>query len=336
MRPHRGHCGVLCHPPSPPQTTSHIPNPLHLLLTFKTHLPLVYMASSSHTHAGAKFRLVYSDTHSKLRILGGVDDMFTNFLFFFLSFYCSLASFVNDFFVCLSPPRQGHLSMVVQLMKYGADPSLIDGEGCSCVHLAAQFGHTSIVAYLIAKGQVGHVVTGVLDKVYLSVGRNNIRMYKTALFTTTNLLIWHKRCSAFVWSRGIFLKKCGGNCWKNTSGGCFIISCVIWVLSATWEQVCVLITLYFVPVLSSRGSHITSLPLPYLSYLISSSSFSLYLSSTTGCGHDGSERHDSPDVGGLQDTQVCIFKLLQIKDSDAWKTRHWDVSKIFIHPGQVI
>uniref|UniRef100_A0A8C9DFI2 Zinc finger DHHC-type palmitoyltransferase 17 n=1 Tax=Prolemur simus TaxID=1328070 RepID=A0A8C9DFI2_PROSS len=43
--------------------------------------------------------------------------------------------------------------MVVQLMKYGADPSLIDGEGCSCIHLAAQFGHTSIVAYLIAKGQ---------------------------------------------------------------------------------------------------------------------------------------------------------------------------------------
>lgn len=49
--------------------------------------------------------------------------------------------------------------MVVQLMKYGADPSLIDGEGCSCVHLAAQFGHTSIVAYLIAKGQVGHTNT---------------------------------------------------------------------------------------------------------------------------------------------------------------------------------
>jgi len=44
--------------------------------------------------------------------------------------------------------------MVVQLIKYGADPSLIDGEGCSCGHLAAQFGHTSIVAYLIAKGQV--------------------------------------------------------------------------------------------------------------------------------------------------------------------------------------
>ncbi|KAL5007397.1 hypothetical protein ScPMuIL_016203 [Solemya velum] len=49
--------------------------------------------------------------------------------------------------------RQGHLTTVVQLMSYGADPSLRDGEGCSCIHLGAQFGHTSIVAYLIAKGQ---------------------------------------------------------------------------------------------------------------------------------------------------------------------------------------
>ena len=49
--------------------------------------------------------------------------------------------------------RQGHLSMIVMLMSYGADPSLRDGEGCSCLHLVAQFGHTAIVAYLIAKGQ---------------------------------------------------------------------------------------------------------------------------------------------------------------------------------------
>uniref|UniRef100_T1IZZ0 Palmitoyltransferase n=1 Tax=Strigamia maritima TaxID=126957 RepID=T1IZZ0_STRMM len=49
--------------------------------------------------------------------------------------------------------RQGHLSMVVLLMQYGADPSLRDGEGCSCIHLAAQFGHTAVVAYFIAKGQ---------------------------------------------------------------------------------------------------------------------------------------------------------------------------------------
>lgn len=64
---------------------------------------------------------------------------------------------VSEVLICvfiISVPRQGHLSMVVQLMKFGADPSLIDGEGCSCIHLAAQFGHTSIVAYLIAKGQV--------------------------------------------------------------------------------------------------------------------------------------------------------------------------------------
>ena len=27
-----------------------------------------------------------------------------------------------------------------------------DGEGCSCIHLAAQFGHTAIVAYLVARG----------------------------------------------------------------------------------------------------------------------------------------------------------------------------------------
>ena len=43
--------------------------------------------------------------------------------------------------------------MVVLLIQYGSDPSVRDGEGCSAIHLAAQFGHTSIVAYLIAKGQ---------------------------------------------------------------------------------------------------------------------------------------------------------------------------------------
>ena len=54
--------------------------------------------------------------------------------------------------------RQGHLSMVVTLMSYGADPTLIDGEGCGCIHLACQFGHTAIVAYLIAKGQDVNVI----------------------------------------------------------------------------------------------------------------------------------------------------------------------------------
>lgn len=48
--------------------------------------------------------------------------------------------------------RQGHLSMMVTLMRHGGDPSILDGEGCNCLHLAAQFGHTAIVAYLVAKG----------------------------------------------------------------------------------------------------------------------------------------------------------------------------------------
>ncbi|CAB1346233.1 unnamed protein product [Coregonus sp. 'balchen'] len=42
--------------------------------------------------------------------------------------------------------RQGHLSMVVQLLKYGSDPSLIDGEGCSCdVDMMDQNGMTPLM-----------------------------------------------------------------------------------------------------------------------------------------------------------------------------------------------
>lgn len=47
--------------------------------------------------------------------------------------------------------RQGHLATVVLLMNAGADPMIRDAEGCSCIHLAAQFGHTAVVAYLIAR-----------------------------------------------------------------------------------------------------------------------------------------------------------------------------------------
>ncbi|KAF1403400.1 Palmitoyltransferase ZDHHC13, partial [Spheniscus magellanicus] len=49
--------------------------------------------------------------------------------------------------------RQGHLPVVMLLLKCGADPSLIDGEGFSSIHLAVLFQHTPIVAYLISKGQ---------------------------------------------------------------------------------------------------------------------------------------------------------------------------------------
>ncbi|XP_066504332.1 putative palmitoyltransferase ZDHHC13 [Hoplias malabaricus] len=49
--------------------------------------------------------------------------------------------------------RQGHLQMVIQLMRYGADPSLADGEGYRGLHLAILFQHMPIAAYLMAKGQ---------------------------------------------------------------------------------------------------------------------------------------------------------------------------------------
>ncbi|KAK9885661.1 hypothetical protein WA026_012424 [Henosepilachna vigintioctopunctata] len=48
--------------------------------------------------------------------------------------------------------RQGHLEAIVILMNSGADPTLRDAEGCSCIHLASQFGHTALVAYFIARG----------------------------------------------------------------------------------------------------------------------------------------------------------------------------------------
>ncbi|KAM3876650.1 putative palmitoyltransferase ZDHHC13 [Diretmus argenteus] len=49
--------------------------------------------------------------------------------------------------------RQGHLSMVIQLLRHGADPALADGEGYRGLHLAILFQHMAIAAYLMAKGQ---------------------------------------------------------------------------------------------------------------------------------------------------------------------------------------
>ncbi|XP_066894206.1 palmitoyltransferase ZDHHC13 isoform X2 [Kogia breviceps] len=49
--------------------------------------------------------------------------------------------------------RQGHLPMVILLLQYGADPTLIDGEGFSSIHLAVLFQHMPVIAYLISKGQ---------------------------------------------------------------------------------------------------------------------------------------------------------------------------------------
>ncbi|KAI4830544.1 hypothetical protein KUCAC02_002168 [Chaenocephalus aceratus] len=49
--------------------------------------------------------------------------------------------------------RQGHLPMVIQLIRYGADSSIADGEGYSALHLSILFQHMGIAAYLMAKGQ---------------------------------------------------------------------------------------------------------------------------------------------------------------------------------------
>ncbi|XP_053576343.1 palmitoyltransferase ZDHHC13 isoform X2 [Bombina bombina] len=48
--------------------------------------------------------------------------------------------------------RQGHLQMTILLMKFGADPTLIDGEGYSSIHLAVVCQHLPIIAYLVSKG----------------------------------------------------------------------------------------------------------------------------------------------------------------------------------------
>ena len=37
-------------------------------------------------------------------------------------------------------------------MKHGADLTIYDGEGFQAIHLAAQFGHTAVVAYMLAQG----------------------------------------------------------------------------------------------------------------------------------------------------------------------------------------
>ncbi|KAM4617523.1 palmitoyltransferase ZDHHC13 isoform 2-T2 [Discoglossus pictus] len=42
--------------------------------------------------------------------------------------------------------------MIILLIKFGADPTLIDGEGYSSIHLAVLFQHLPVIAYLTSKG----------------------------------------------------------------------------------------------------------------------------------------------------------------------------------------
>lgn len=63
--------------------------------------------------------------------------------------------------------RQGHLPMVIQVMRYGADPSIADGEGYRALHLAILFQHMAIAAYLMAKGQVRLHTHSIFDPFFL-------------------------------------------------------------------------------------------------------------------------------------------------------------------------
>lgn len=60
--------------------------------------------------------------------------------------------------------------MVIQLLRYGADPSIADGEGYHALHLAILFQHMAIAAYLMAKGQVGlHISPSLSSTLRLSL-----------------------------------------------------------------------------------------------------------------------------------------------------------------------
>ncbi len=68
--------------------------------------------------------------------------------------------------------RQGQLEAAIALITHGADPALHDNQGnftmihhyisnrqlligFNVLHVAAQHGHSNIIAYLVAKGMVG-------------------------------------------------------------------------------------------------------------------------------------------------------------------------------------
>lgn len=40
--------------------------------------------------------------------------------------------------------------MVVHLIRYGGMAEIVDGEGLNCLHIAAQFGLTEIMAYYVS------------------------------------------------------------------------------------------------------------------------------------------------------------------------------------------
>ncbi|XP_014677485.1 PREDICTED: palmitoyltransferase ZDHHC17-like [Priapulus caudatus] len=104
-----------------------------------------------------------------------------------LEYYLSKgASIDNTGGVLASTPlqwavRQGQLEMVVLLMQYGANPTIMDGDGCCAIHLAAMTGHSNILAYLLAKGQDPNLrdkngMTPLMWACYRVIGPNPVRI----------------------------------------------------------------------------------------------------------------------------------------------------------------
>lgn len=117
---------------------------------------------------------------------------------------------------------------------------------------------------------------------------------------------------------------------------CFIISssclCHLGFVSHLGTSLCFESILCQCP---PSGGALTSLSAPSLCLLC--------LSSLSGCRHDGSERHDSSNVGGLQDTQVCesastrnvTVKLnvgqitISNQDTDFWR-KVWHTAEVHL------
>lgn len=93
---------------------------------------------------GTWWLLLFIGQQGKIYLLLKMCSLTSIFFFWIL-----MQHFSNNFFFLF---RGGHLGTVVILMQHGADPTICDGDGLQCVHIAAQLGFAGIMAYFIAKG----------------------------------------------------------------------------------------------------------------------------------------------------------------------------------------
>ncbi|XP_003387518.1 PREDICTED: palmitoyltransferase ZDHHC17-like [Amphimedon queenslandica] len=82
--------------------------------------------------------------------------------------------------------RQGHLGMVVLLMRYGANPEILDKEGLNCLHISAQFGFTAITAYYVTHPRFPINIDSVDAEGRTALMLSSLRSYN---FDPTRLLI---------------------------------------------------------------------------------------------------------------------------------------------------